>query len=68
MTKNTAFGSACQRQTLKLTMNISDVKILIILSPGVVGLDGVGVVELVEAQGPLMGKPGGVIVFRPDLS
>ncbi len=49
-------------------MNISDVKILIILSPGVVGLDRVGVVELVEAQGTLMGQPGGVIVFRRVLS
>ena len=37
------------------------------LEPGVVGVDGVGVVELVEAQRTLMGKSGGMVIIRSHL-
>ncbi len=37
------------------------------LEPGVVGVDGVGVVELVEAQSTLMGKSGGMVIIRSHL-
>ena len=37
------------------------------LEPGVVGVDGVGVVKLVEAQSTLMGKSGGMVIIRSHL-
>ena len=37
------------------------------LEPGVIGVDGVGVVELVEAQSTLMGKSGGMVIIRSHL-
>ena len=37
------------------------------LEPGVVGVDGVRVVKLVEAQSTLMGKSGGMVIIRSHL-
>ena len=40
---------------------------VVVLEPGVVDLDWVGVVKLVEAQGSLMGKPRRVVLIGVNL-